>query len=157
MLLSVVLAASFVAPMKSALASRASASITCAEVSRSGVPSSPPPSRARLFSYAVPCVALAAAWRPMLAAQVAYIALGVGIGFGSTKFVRFYFDGWLQRAYTELRLRERMRALALRIDPSLAETEGATLSWRDLAGPKLPGLPGLPKPPKPPWARKPTQ
>ena len=48
--------------------------------------------------------------------------------------------------------RSQLRALLLKLDPSLEEDEGDTLGWKDI--PK-PGLGKLgPKPPKPPWQKE---
>lgn len=86
--------------------------------------------------------------RPMLVAQAAYAALGLAIGFFATKFMKFAASGGLrERMATVLEAakpRERMRALVLRIDPSLAEREGEELRLGDLRGP-LPRMPGIGK------------
>lgn len=87
------------------------------------------------------CLAL----RPMLVAQAAYAALGLGIGFGATKFLKFAASGGLRgrvaAALEAVKPRDRMRAFVLRIDPSLAEREGEDLQLGDLRGP-LPRMPG---------------
>ena len=89
--------------------------------------------------------------RPRLAAQVAYAGLGVSIGFGGTKLLRLVRGGGLGRAGGRLleatpvvrevpRLvasaggwaRGKLRAALLKMDPSLAESEGQSLGWRDL-------------------------
>ena len=96
--------------------------------------------------------------RPLLVAQIAYAAVGVGIGFGATKFFRFVRSGDASAAIGSRlgviwpRLQAKLRAFVLKIYPSLAneleeEPEGRSLSLRDLRGPPI--LPKMPKPQRP--------
>ena len=120
-----------------------------------------------LILRVIAVVAIAAALRPMLVAQVAYAGCGVGVGYGSTKLVRFAASPEAKErlaalgarasafANEHLNLRAKLRAALLRFDPSLEEDEGASLGWRDLRGP----LRGDKKKkkggwrPAPPWKR----
>ena len=114
------------------------------------------PTDVRLLVAAAAAVVCGAVLRPALAGQVAYAAAGVGIGFGSTKFLKFASGGGLLRLAGRLRPRDRLRKLLLRLDPTLEEQSGESIGWKDLRGPRLGGSSGpgwLPKPPKPPWGR----
>ena len=88
----------------------------------------------------------AAVFRPRLLGQAGYAGLGIALGFGSTKLLRFASGGGLTTALASLEPKRRaaaalrggrgaLRALVLRIDPSLEESEGDTLRWGDLRGP----------------------
>lgn len=74
----------------------------------------------------------------------------LGLGFGGTKILQYYRSGGLKQRPSALwahlsgrigaigsRARSAARRLVLRIDPSLAQDEGKTLSLRDLGGPNL--------------------
>jgi kynurenine 3-monooxygenase len=105
------------------------------------------------------------------ASQVLYSLSMLGVGFGGAKGMRFVREGGLAKlnpralafgaigaAFSTVGrllgaplalLRSSLRALLLKLDPSLAEDEGKTLGWKDVP---MPGLGKLaPKPPKPPW------
>ncbi len=82
---------------------------------------------------------LGCASRPMLAAKVAYVGTGVGIGYGSVSFTKFVAGGGIGRVLAAAALgararavRAKLRAAVLRIDPSLAEREGESIGWADL-------------------------
>ena len=101
--------------------------------------------------------------RPLLLAQIAYAATGVGLGFGATKFFKFVRSGNASAAVGTRfgaiwpRLQAKLRAFVLKIDPSLAnelkeEPEGRSLSFRDLRGPPI-----LPKMPKPQMPKRPPR
>ena len=64
---------------------------------------------------------------PHLASRVAYVAVGVSLGFGSTKFIRVAASpdarDRLAAFAAQLQVRARLRALLLRVDPSLAGDE----------------------------------
>ena len=123
------------------------------------------PDRAVLLRI-VAVVAITAAYRPMLVAQVAYAACGVGVGYGSTKLFRFAASPEARErlaalgarasafANEHLNPRAKLRAALLRFDPSLEEDEGASIGFSDLRGP----LRGGKKKkggwrPAPPWKR----
>jgi len=113
-----------------------------------------PLTSARLLVAALGAVAIGALARPMLAAKAAYVTLGVGIGYAGTNFMKFAAGGGVPRLIASLRVRERLRNIAFRIDPSLAETSGQALSWKDVRGPSV-GPSWMPKPPRRPrWNRR---
>lgn len=108
-----------------------------------------------LLAGAVATVGLTAWLRPMFVAQVLYVATGVGVGFGSTKLMRFASSPEARSrvvsfAKNNLNVRAKLRAALLKFDPSLADEEGSTIGLRDLRGPRRGG--GRQKP-APPWRR----
>jgi len=100
-----------------------------------------------------------AACRPMVAVKAAYIASGVGLGYGGTKFMRFASSGGLSTLVLSMArpLQVKLRDLVLRLDPSLAEEEGKALGLADLRGPFSKGQRGRGGRPSgwqwPPWRR----
>lgn len=105
--------------------------------------------------------AVFAAVNPWLAARVAYAVGGVGLGFGSTKLLKFAASpkakDRLMALASQLNFRARLRAFLLRMDPSLADDQDKTVTLKDLAplrpfkGKKKGG--GMPPPP---WAKPAT-
>ena len=75
----------------------------------------------------VACLCLFGVASPHLASRVAYVAVGVSLGFGSTKFIRVAASpdarDRLAAFAAQLQVRARLRALLLRVDPSLAGDE----------------------------------
>ena len=124
---------------------------------------------ARLILGAALAVITTGVLRPMLAAQVLYAAGGIGIGFGGTKFIRFASSGaataHLGKVLGALNPRAQsgvaqLRAALLKMDPSLADNEGESLSFGDLRGPFFRrrgggkgGGGGQGRPPRPPWKK----
>ena len=119
------------------------------------------PTDGRLVGGGLAAVAVTGVLRPMLLAQVVYAAGGVGIGFGGTKVFKFLQSAEGKETVGEvigatlrfLNPRARLRAALLRLDPSLAESEGETIGWKDLRGPLGKGKKKKGGPPKPPWKR----
>ena len=91
----------------------------------------------------VACLCLFGVVSPHLASRVAYVAVGVSLGFGSTKFIRVATSpdarDSLAAFAAQLQVRARLRALLLRIDPSLADNEGNPITLRELGGPLFRG------------------
>ena len=91
----------------------------------------------------VACLCLFGVVSPHLASRVAYVAVGVSLGFGSTKFIRVAASpdarDRLAAFAAQLQVRARLRALLLRIDPSLADNEGNPITLRELGGPLFRG------------------
>lgn len=114
---------------------------------------------ARLILGAALAVITTSVLRPAIVAQVLYAAGGVGIGFGSTKFLRFASSGAaterIGKVLGALNPRARLRAALLKMDPSLADNEGETISLSDIPGPifKKRGGRGGGGPPRPPWKK----
>ena len=75
----------------------------------------------------VACLCLFGVASPHLASRFAYVAVGVSLGFGSTKFIRVAASpdarDRLAAFAAQLQVRARLRALLLRVDPSLAGDE----------------------------------
>jgi hypothetical protein len=67
------------------------------------------------------------------------MAVGVSLGFGSTKFIRVATSpdarDSLAAFAAQLQVRARLCSLLLRIDPSLADDEGNPITLRELGGP----------------------
>lgn len=91
----------------------------------------------------------AALVRPLLVAQVAYAGVGVGVGFGGTKFLKFVRSGEAAKALAASPIGRRagavggsaqakLRSLLLRIDPSLEKDAGAELGLKDIKAPPMP-------------------
>lgn len=101
------------------------------------------PTDGRLVMGSLMAVTGMAVLRPSLLGQCAYAAAGVGLGFGSTKLLRYASSQEAKARLTALasrlgrwlNVRSRIRAALLRLDPSLAETEGQSFAWADLRGP----------------------
>lgn len=83
--------------------------------------------------------------RPMLVAQVLYVAWGVGLGYGATKFLRWAWTLESPRARIRqaigdrvgaaaatLNVRAKLRAALLKFDPSLEERQDETIGFGDL-------------------------
>ena len=109
------------------------------------------------------------------ASQVLYSLSMLGVGYGGSKGYRFVKEGGVAKLKLNPRavlfgalgaslntvakllgaplalLRSYLRALLLKLDPTLEKDEGATLGWKDVPKPGLGKL--APKPPKPPWQR----
>ena len=95
--------------------------------------------------------------QPRLAAQILYVAGGVALGFGSTKFLRFAASNEAKAKLATLGqrvlqlvlgLRSQLRNALLRFDPSLADDEDKPIGLSDLRGPF-----GKKKGGPPPWKR----
>ena len=102
-------------------------------------------------------IALVTYWRPMLVAQIAYAAGGVGVGYGGTKIMRFLSSTEAREKIfsfvkSNLNVRRKLREALLKFDPSLADDEGSTLGFRDLRMKR--GKKKKRWGPAPPWQKK---
>ena len=71
----------------------------------------------------VACLCLFGVASPHLASRVAYVAVGVSLGFGSTKFIRVAASPDARDRLAAFAAQLQLRALLLRVDPSLAGDE----------------------------------
>lgn len=97
-------------------------------------------------------------------AKVIYVVGGVAIGYGGTQWFRFAQSAvakeQLAALFSQARAllsslspRAKLRALLLRLDPSLAEDQDKAITLRDALGPWS-RLGKKKRSPKPPWAKR---